>query len=56
MKLKILKNYDHRLSPAVTQAFKSGSDVDVPKRTAESLIERGAAEVVTPEDASTKGD
>ena len=56
MKLKILKNYDHRLSPAVTQAFKAGSEVDVPKKTAAILIEEGAAEVLASENSSLKGD
>ena len=44
MKLRILRDYDHRLKPTVIQAFRAGSDVSVPRNTAEALIAAGAAQ------------
>lgn len=47
MKLKILKDYDFRLKPTVMQAFRAGTEVEVPKQTAEALIKVGVADPVT---------
>lgn len=47
MKLKITKNMDYRVSPAVIQAFRAGTDVEVPKKTADALIKAGAATPLT---------
>lgn len=44
MKVKILRDIDHRLNPAVIQAFRAGSTVNVPRNTAEALIAAGAAQ------------
>lgn len=49
MKIYVIKNYDHRLAPARTQAFRAGQQVSVPKKTAEQLIAAGAAKPVTAE-------
>lgn len=46
MKVKILRDHDHRISPAVVQAFKAGTEDDVPKSTADALIKAGAAEAI----------
>lgn len=44
MKIKILRDYDHRLKPTAIQAFRAGSTVNVPRNTAEALIAAGAAQ------------
>ena len=49
MKVRIIKNDDHRVKPAVIQSFRAGSEVTVPKKTAEALIARGSAEPISPE-------
>lgn len=46
MKIEILKDHDHRISPGLVQAFKAGSVVDVPRATAQALIAAGSAAVV----------
>lgn len=46
MKVRMLRDHDHRISPAVVQAFKAETEVDVPKATAEALIGAGAAEAI----------
>lgn len=43
MKVKILRDCDHRVQPAVIQAFKAGAVLDLPKTTAEGLIAAGNA-------------
>jgi len=43
MKIKIIKDYTHRIGPAAMQVFSAGSDVDVPSTTAEQLIKAGIA-------------
>lgn len=47
MKIKVLKNDDHRLAPAIVQHFRAGSVVSVPKKTADALIARGSAQPAT---------
>lgn len=51
MKIKITQDYDYRVRPAVVQHFRAPTEVNVPKKTAEALIEAGAA---TPVPAETK--
>lgn len=52
MRIKILKDHDYRLAPARIQAFKAGTEPNVPKKTAEDLIEIGVAkEAETPKAA-----
>lgn len=50
MKIKVTKNHDHKLKPAVTMAFKPRLEpYDVPTAIGKALIEAGAGEeVVTP--------
>lgn len=49
MKIKVLQDHDYRLAPARIQAFKAGAEPNVPKKTAEHLIEIGVAkEAETP--------
>lgn len=43
MKVKILRDCDHRVQPAVTQAFKADTVLDLPKTTADALIAAGHA-------------
>ena len=43
MKLDIVRDADHWMSPVRVMAFKAGSRVDVPKDIAEALIARGDA-------------
>lgn len=47
MKIRVLRNYDHRLKPAVIQAFRAGTVVNVPRDTAEALIAAGAAQALS---------
>ncbi|MEX5600700.1 hypothetical protein [Pseudophaeobacter sp. C1-32P7] len=47
MKIKILTDCHHRISSALSQSFSANSVVDVPKKTAEALIERKVAETTT---------
>ena len=49
MKIEITKDYDYRVAPARVQAFRVGQRVNVPKKTAETLIEAGAAKPQTAE-------
>ncbi len=44
MKVRIMKDDDYRVKPAVIQVFRAGSEVTVPKKTAEALIARGSAQ------------
>lgn len=46
MKIRILQDADHRISSALSQSFKAGSEVSVPRATAEVLVARGVAEVI----------
>lgn len=48
MRIEITRDADHRVAPAVVQAFKAGSVVNVPKDTAEALIAQGAAKPAAP--------
>lgn len=43
MKVKILRDCDHRVQPAVIQAFRANTIEDLPKTTAEALIAAGHA-------------
>jgi hypothetical protein len=54
MKVKILRDTPYRVSSAITQQFKAGSTVNVPRKTALDLIARGDAAAV--KKPSTKGD
>ncbi|WP_417701946.1 hypothetical protein [Pseudophaeobacter sp.] len=47
MKIKILNDAHHRINSGSSQSFRAGSEVDVPKATADALIEAGKAEAVT---------
>lgn len=47
MKVKMLKDYDHRLKPAVIQCFRAGREYSVPKSTGNAMIKAGAAELIT---------
>ncbi|WP_392338859.1 hypothetical protein [Loktanella salsilacus] len=44
-----MKDDDYRVKPAVIQAFCAGSEVTVPKKTAEVLIARGSAQAFSVE-------
>lgn len=48
MKIRVLREAEYRLAPARIQVFRAGSEVNVPKKTAEYLIEQGAAEPLNP--------
>lgn len=48
MRVEVLRNADHRLSAGRIQAFRAGTIVNIPKATAQSLIERGAARAIDP--------
>ena len=57
MKIRVLKGAHYRVSSGLSQSFAAGSEIDVPQRTAEALIERGEAEKITGRKPSkTKGD
>lgn len=43
MKIRMLKDADHRVRPAVWQAFRAGKIYSVPRQTGEALIRREAA-------------
>ena len=49
MKIRILRDFDHRIAPARIQAFRTGHLANVPKKTADMLIRAGAAEPFTAE-------
>ncbi len=49
MRVRIIKDDDHRLKPAVIQAFRAGGEHNLPKATAEALIARGSATPVETE-------
>ena len=49
MKIRIIKDVDHRVKPAVIQAFRAGGEHNLPKATAEALIASGSATPVIPE-------
>lgn len=46
MRIKMTMNYDHRLKPAVVQAFRAGREYSVPKKTALAAIKAGAADQI----------
>lgn len=48
----MLKDYDHRLAPARIQAFRAGTEPNVPRGTARKLIAAGAAESIGGDDAT----
>ena len=48
MKLKILKDHDHRITPAKVQAFKADKEVDVPRKTADVLLKEDGVAVKVP--------
>lgn len=43
MKIKMKEAAHHRLSSGKSQSFKAGNEYDVPKATADALIERDVA-------------
>ncbi len=43
MKLKIIKDYDHRVSPAIVQAYREGTEVTVPREIGAALLKAGVA-------------
>ena len=47
VQLRILRNHDHKLSPARLLAFKAGSEPWVDPAVAEALIAAGAADLIT---------
>lgn len=47
MRIRMLADHDYRLKPVVFQAFKAGREYNVPRATAEALIDAGAAEKLT---------
>lgn len=53
MRLRILRDHDHRIAPARTLAFKAGSDVNVPRAIARALIAAGAAQPLREGDTET---
>lgn len=55
MKIRIKTDTHHRVSSGLSQAFKAGSEINVPKAIAEALVERGVAEVIG-EKQSDKGE
>lgn len=55
MKIRILRSHDHRLKPAVIQAFRAGQTVNVPKKTADALVAAGSAEPITAEKETSHG-
>lgn len=56
MKIKMLEDAHHAISGGVSQSFKKGSVVEVPKATADKLIDRKVAsatnEAVTKQEKS----
>jgi hypothetical protein len=55
MKIKVTKDHDHKVKPAVTMAFKARPEpYDVPKAIAAALIEAGAAQPVSKPAAQEK--
>lgn len=55
MKIRMLCDADHRVSSALSQAFRAEAEVSVPKATAAALIARGVAEEVQ-KPSVTRGD
>mgnify|MGYP003571144275 CR=1 FL=1 len=53
MKIRVLRDAHHRISSGKSQSFTAGSEVSVPKATAESLVARGDAEVIGDQKPST---
>lgn len=53
MKIRILMDVSHRISSGRSQQLHEGTEINVPKATAETLIEAGKAEALKP---TTKGD
>lgn len=45
MKIKIKRDHDYRIRPARIQAFRADQEVNVPKKTAQDLIDLGVAEL-----------
>lgn len=55
MKLKILKDDDHWITPARCKAFKKGTEVNVPQEIGEALLAKeGVAEKVAGTQSTTK--
>jgi len=52
MKIKMLADADHRISSSLSQRYRSGFEINLPKGTAEKLIAEGKAVEVKPQ---TKG-
>lgn len=46
MRIRILRDFDLRVEPAVTLAFRAGTEDDRPRVIAEQLIAAGAAEPI----------
>lgn len=56
MKVRITQDAHHRVSSAVSQAFRAQTEANVPRATAAALIARGVAEAITEAKPSSKGD
>lgn len=57
MKIKIIRDAHFRVSSGISQHFKaSAKPINVPKATAEALVERGDAELIGTKPSSGKGD
>lgn len=54
MKIKINQDAHHRISSGKSQSFRSGTEVSVPRATAEALVARGVAEVIGGKKPSTE--
>jgi hypothetical protein len=53
VKIRVLKDYDHKIAPARIQAFRAGSVVNVPRPTAGQMIAAGAAEAIRKPETQT---
>ncbi|MGQ3486118.1 hypothetical protein [Roseovarius pacificus] len=54
MKIRIKADAHHRISSGRSQSFHAGTEVSVPKATADALVARGVAEVIGGEKPSTE--
>lgn len=54
MKIKITEDHDHRPTPASVQAFKEGTEPNVPENTAKALIKAGVAKEIPTKSAGSK--
>lgn len=47
VKVRVLRNHDHKLTPTRVMAFKAGTEPEVDAKVAEALYAAGAAEPFT---------